>query len=70
MVEKERVFNFLHGLNSNMDEVRGRLLGTKPFPSIRETFTEVRREESQKKVMLNSLPENNNQSDSALVASK
>ena len=30
MIEKERVFDFLHGLNSDLDEVRGRLLGTKP----------------------------------------
>jgi len=32
MVEKERMFDFFHGLNSDLDEVRGRLLGTKPFP--------------------------------------
>jgi len=37
MIEKERVFDFLHGLNSefDLDEVKGRLLGTKLFPSIR-----------------------------------
>ena len=52
MVEKERIFDFLHGLNSNLDEVRGQLLGTKPFPSMKEVFAEVRREESRKKVML------------------
>jgi len=48
-----RVFDFLHGLNPDLDEVMGRLLGTKPFPSIREVFAEVRREESRKRVMLN-----------------
>ena len=42
MIEKERVFDFLHGLNSDLDEIRGRLLGTKHFPSIREAFVEVR----------------------------
>ena len=42
MIEKERVFDFLHGLNSNLDEVRGKLLGTKPFPSMREAFAKVR----------------------------
>jgi len=52
MVEKEQIFDFLHGLNLDLDEVRGRLLGTKPFPSMREVFAEVRREESRKKVML------------------
>lgn len=40
MVEKERVFDFLHGLNVDLDEVRGQLLGTKPFPLIREAVVE------------------------------
>lgn len=52
MVEKERIFDFLQCLNLDLDEVRGRLLGIKPFPSMREVFAEVRREESRKKVML------------------
>ena len=70
MKEKERVFDFLHGLNSDLDEIKGRLLGTKPFPSIKEVFAEVRREESRKKVMLHASPEINNQSSSALAVSK
>ncbi|CAJ2679170.1 unnamed protein product [Trifolium pratense] len=52
IVEKKRIFKFLMGLNKNLDEVRGRILGSKPLPSIREVFSEVRREESRKKVML------------------
>ncbi|EXC05244.1 hypothetical protein L484_002665 [Morus notabilis] len=52
IVEKKKIFKFLMGLNKNLDEVRGRILGTKPLPSIREVFFEVRREESRKKVML------------------
>ena len=51
IVEQKRIFKFLPGLNPNLDEVRGRILGTKPLPSIREVFSEVRREESRKKVM-------------------
>ena len=45
MIEKDHVFDFLHGLNPNLDEVRGRILGTKPQPSLKEVFSEVRREE-------------------------
>ena len=60
MVEKERVFDFLHYLNFDLDEVKGKLLGTKLFLSIKEAFAAVRREESWKKVMLSSLPEVNN----------
>ncbi|KAE8732866.1 homogentisate phytyltransferase 1 [Hibiscus syriacus] len=52
MVEKERVFEFLVGLNKELDEVRGRILGSEPLPSTREVFFEVRREESRRTVML------------------
>ena len=54
IVEQKRTFKFLLGLNKNLDEVRGRVMGTKPLPSIRETFSEVRREENMKKVMMGS----------------
>lgn len=50
-LEKERLFAFLHGLNKDLDEVYGRNLGTKPLPGIQD-ITEVRREESRKRVML------------------
>jgi hypothetical protein len=36
--ENDRVYMFLAGLNRNLDEVRGRVLGRKPLPSIREVF--------------------------------
>lgn len=52
MLEKERVFDFLQGLNKDLDEVRGRILGKDPLSSIKEAFAEVRREESLKRVML------------------
>ncbi|KAI5410895.1 hypothetical protein KIW84_056148 [Lathyrus oleraceus] len=52
LVEKDRVYKFLLGLNTELDEVRGRILGTKPLPKIREAFLEIRREESRRKVML------------------
>jgi len=53
IVEKNCVFDFFYGLNSDLDEVCGRILGTKPLPTLREVFAEVRREESRRKVMLN-----------------
>lgn len=60
LLEKERTFDFLHGLTPDLDEVRGRLLGVKPFLTLRESFDEVRREESRKRVMLTpSKPEMN-----------
>ena len=52
IVEQKRLYKFLMGLNKNLDGVRGRILGTKPLPSIQEVFSEVLREESRMKIML------------------
>lgn len=52
VIEHKRIFKFLLGLNSTLDEVRGRIMGAKPLPNLRETFSEVRREESRKRVMM------------------
>lgn len=52
IVEQKRTFKFLLGLNQNLDEVRGRVMGTKPLLSIREAFLEVRHEESRNKLMM------------------
>ena len=51
-LEKERVYDFLVGLNQDLDEVRGRVLSRDPFPTIDEAFAEVHREENHRKVML------------------
>ena len=50
--EKERVYNFLLGLNRDLDEIRGRILSIKPLPNVREVFSEVQREETRRKVMV------------------
>ena len=46
MVEDYHIFKFLIGLNVEFDEVRGRIIGRQPLPSIRDVFFEVRCEES------------------------
>ena len=51
-VEDGRIFKFLAGLNVEFDEVRGRIIGRQPLPSIGDVFSEVRREESRRNVML------------------
>ena len=40
------------GLNKDLDDVRGRVIGTKPLPSLQEGFSEVHREERRKKFMM------------------
>jgi hypothetical protein len=54
ILELKRNFKFLLGLNKNLDEIRWRIMGTMPLPNLREAFSEVRREESRKKVMMGS----------------
>ena len=51
-VEDNHIFKFLIGLNMEFDEVRGRIIGRQPLPSIGEVFSEVRREKSRRLVML------------------
>lgn len=50
--ETRRLFLFLSGLHKDLDGVRGRVLGTKPLPSMNAAFSEVRQEESRLKVMM------------------
>ncbi|KAL5738478.1 hypothetical protein ACOSP7_031239 [Xanthoceras sorbifolium] len=52
VLENNQVFKFLAGLNVDFDEVRGRIIGRQPLPSLNEVFAEVRREESRRWVML------------------
>lgn len=52
IVEKKRVFKFFMGLNSQLDDVRDRILSTKPLPNLRAAFSEVRHEENMRKLML------------------
>ncbi|GJS76170.1 hypothetical protein Tco_0726051 [Tanacetum coccineum] len=52
LVEKNRIYKFLAGLDVEYDEVRGRILGKQPLPPIGEVFSEVRSEESRRSVML------------------
>ncbi|RVW53418.1 hypothetical protein CK203_085002 [Vitis vinifera] len=54
IVEQKRLFKFFLGLNRELDDVRGQIMGIKPLPSLREAFSEVRREESRKKVIMGS----------------
>ncbi|RVW27193.1 Retrovirus-related Pol polyprotein from transposon RE1 [Vitis vinifera] len=51
-MEDYRIFKFLASLNVEFDEVRGRIIGRQPLHSIGEVFSEVRREESRRNVML------------------
>ncbi|KAK8348830.1 hypothetical protein V6Z12_A06G105100 [Gossypium hirsutum] len=51
-LNKERLYEFLAGLNCDLDEVRGRILGRTTLPTIGEAFAEVRREEKRSLIMV------------------
>lgn len=55
-IEKNRVFDFLAGLNAEFDQVRMQILGKEEFPSLNETIFMVRTEGSKRGAMLEALP--------------
>ncbi|KAF7825162.1 Retrovirus-related Pol polyprotein from transposon RE1 [Senna tora] len=67
LVEKERIYKFLLGLNKSLDDVRGRILSVKPLPSLREVLSTVCHEESRRKLMLGSLADSDSMDGSALT---
>lgn len=52
IVELKCIFKFLFGLNSSLDDVRGRIQVAKSFPSLRGVYSDVCHEESRRKIML------------------
>nr|XP_048326741.1 uncharacterized protein LOC125421570 [Ziziphus jujuba var. spinosa] len=52
---KSKLWHAKQGFNKELDEVRGRILGKSPLPTICGAFSEVQREEARKSVMLNKL---------------
>ncbi|KAI5441120.1 hypothetical protein KIW84_010543 [Lathyrus oleraceus] len=63
----DSVFMFLTGLNKDLDEVRGRVLGKVPLSTLHETFAEIRREEARQGVMMGKTPRNSESKGSTLA---
>lgn len=51
-IEKERIYDFLAGLNAEFDVVRVQILGKEDLPSLNETMAIIRTEEGRRSVML------------------
>ncbi|XP_078166075.1 uncharacterized protein LOC144560701 isoform X2 [Carex rostrata] len=45
LVQEERVYNFLDGLDDRLDSIRAEVLRMEPFPSIEEAFARIRQED-------------------------
>ncbi|KAJ8772365.1 hypothetical protein K2173_027542 [Erythroxylum novogranatense] len=52
MIEKERVYDFLAGLNSEFDQLRVQVIGRSPFPSLEEAHSYIQQEETRRSAML------------------
>ena len=52
LIEKDRVYDFLAGLNSEIDQIRVQILDKEEVPSFNEEISLIRVEESQTGVML------------------
>ena len=52
MLQEERVYIFLDGLDDRLDLVRSDVLRLKPFPSIEQAYAYVRREDLRQSVMI------------------
>ncbi|KAJ0083334.1 hypothetical protein Patl1_30044 [Pistacia atlantica] len=55
-IEKDRIYDFLDGLNVEFNQVRVQLLGKEDLPSLNETISIINAEESLRGVMLYSQP--------------
>lgn len=51
-VENKWVFKFFVGLERELNVVQDKMLGRRLLPSVRELFSEIRRQESRRKVMM------------------
>jgi hypothetical protein len=52
MIEEERIYEFLGGLNSNYDPVRVQIFGKEPLPSLQVVISYIQNEESHRSTML------------------
>ncbi|XP_073025411.1 uncharacterized protein [Primulina eburnea] len=52
ILQEERVYTFLDGLDDRLDHVRSDVLCLKPFPSIEQAYADIRREDLRQFVMI------------------
>ncbi|KAJ0041973.1 hypothetical protein Pint_18863 [Pistacia integerrima] len=56
-IEKDRIYDFLTGLNVEFDQMRVQVLGKEDLPSLNETISIINVEKSRRRVMLYSQPD-------------
>ena len=67
LLQEDRVYTFLDGLDDQLDKIRGDMLQMRPFPTIEQAYAHVRREAIWKTVMITGGTNDNSR---AVLASK
>ena len=52
LLQEDRVYKFLDGLDDRLDKIRADVLRSQPFLTVEQAYAEVRREEQRQLVML------------------
>ena len=52
LLQEDRVYTFLDGLDDRLDKIRSDVLQLKPFPTVKQAYAHVRREDIRQVVML------------------
>ncbi|KAL5743959.1 hypothetical protein ACOSP7_026824 [Xanthoceras sorbifolium] len=52
IMQEDRVYTFLDGLDERLDKIRGDVLQIKPFPTVERAYAQVRREDLRQSVMM------------------
>ncbi|KAK3004952.1 hypothetical protein RJ639_020199 [Escallonia herrerae] len=52
ILQEDRVYTFLDGLDDRLDNIQGDVLQLKPFPTVEQAYAHVRREDLRQSVML------------------
>ncbi|XP_070034904.1 uncharacterized protein [Nicotiana tomentosiformis] len=69
-LEKQKLFQFLMGLNESYSAIRSKMLLMSPSPSVSRTYAMLIHEESQRKVCMSNTPMNEVSDSTALMSSR
>ena len=56
-IENERIYDFLAGLDPELDQIRVQVLGKDPFPILRGAYAYVQSEELRRATMFEAIPQ-------------
>lgn len=58
MIQEERVYDFLDGVDDWLDNIRSDILQLQPFPTVQQAYAHIRRQAVRQTIMNNDEAEN------------